>query len=225
MTNVIFCGYRDWALDIFSHFKKNTSINVLSVVTNKAQFEEEIPRYKPDEVDVIVFCGWSWIIKKEIYERYLCVGIHPSDLPSYRGGSPLQHQIIDGVKLTNISLISLGSGAVDTGDVWMKERISLEGDSMQDVFKNLAKSSIKLLDDFFTVFPNLTPQAQNLGDGFSRMRRHPEDSRLTQEMLEQWPLEKIYDFIRSLTDPYPNAYLEDENGNKLLFTGVKYVKK
>ena len=37
--------------------------------------------------------------------------------------------------------------------------------------------------------------------------------------------EELYNFIRCLTDPYPNAYLEDDEGNRILFTGVKYINK
>jgi hypothetical protein len=34
---------------------------------------------------------------------------------------------------------------------------------------------------------------------------------------------ELNDFIRCLSGPYPNAYLEDNLDNKLLFTGVKYI--
>ncbi len=49
------------------------------------------PRY-------IFFPHWSWIIPKEIYEKFECVIFHMTDLPFGRGGSPLQNLIVRGHK-------------------------------------------------------------------------------------------------------------------------------
>ena len=38
-------------------------------------------------------------------------------------------------------------------------------------------------------------------------------------------LEELYNFIRSLTDPYPNALICDKNGDKLFLKKVYYEKK
>ena len=35
---------------------------------------------------------------------------------------------------------------------------------------------------------------------------------------------KLYNKIRCLTYPYPNAYLENKNGDKLYFLEVSYKK-
>ncbi len=35
---------------------------------------------------------------------------------------------------------------------------------------------------------------------------------------------EIYNKIRCLTDPYPNAFLEDEHGNRLFFEGISYER-
>lgn len=221
MINVIFCGYRTWAMKIFAEKYKN--VNVVSVITSKEQFDQSINVFNPDAIDVIVFCGWSWIIKPEVYNSFLCVGIHPSDLPNYRGGSPIQHQIIDGIKETKISLITLADGDVDSGKIWLKEPVSFRGDSMNQVFDNIADSSIRLLNTFFDNFSNIVPHSQKINEGFSRKRRCPSDSKITCKMIEEWPFEKLYDFIRSLTDPYPNAYFENNNGERLYITGIKYI--
>jgi methionyl-tRNA formyltransferase len=54
-------------------------------------------------------------------------------------------------------------------------------------------------------------------------RRKPAESKITYEDLNTKSLSEIYDFIRCLTDPYPNAYMEDQNGNRLIFKEVHYV--
>ena len=35
----------------------------------------------------------------------------------------------------------------------------------------------------------------------------------------------IYNFIRCLTDPYPNAYFEDDKGDKVFFKDVSFIEK
>jgi hypothetical protein len=66
---------------------------------------------------------------------------------------------------------------------------------------------------------------QDLSKGSFHKRRTPDQSLISREDLQNKNLLELYDIIRGLTDPYPNAYLEDKNGNRLLITGVKYVPK
>ena len=54
--------------------------------------------------------------------------------------------------------------------------------------------------------------------------RIPSDSKLTLEILQKKNTEELYNFIRCLEDPYPNAYLEDEVGI-ISFKKVTFQKK
>lgn len=222
MVKVVFCGYRKWALDIFSYFENKPNVQIVNIIESKEEFDKKICNYGTAEIDVIIFCGWSWIITKDVLNKHLCVGIHPSDLPLYRGGSPLQHQIMEGLISTNISLMTLSEGKVDAGDIWGKEYMSLQGDSMQAIFVHLTDSSIKLLERFFENFGTIKPRRQNLSEGSYYVRRKPEESEITREMLQSYSTRQLYDFIRALTDPYPNAFIRDEAGNKLLIKAVEY---
>jgi methionyl-tRNA formyltransferase len=224
MTNVIFCGYRDWAIEIVDFISNHHRVNTCMVINSNTEFNEKIGNIEPQSVDIIIFIGWSWLITDDVTSKFLCLGIHPSDLPWYRGGSPLQHQIINGIKKTQISLMTLSNTKIDGGDIWMKHDLSLDGKNMKEVLKNLTISSIVLLTKFFDVFPILSPELQDISKGSYFKRRKPEDSRLELEDFKKKSLIEIYDFIRSLTDPYPNAYLEDEFGNKLLFKEVELIK-
>jgi methionyl-tRNA formyltransferase len=224
MIKVIFCGYRDWAKEAISVLSKHSKIETLGIIKSKEEYDSYFNNFDLS-VDIIVFIGWSWFIPKNITKRFLCVGIHPSDLPEYRGGSPLQHQIIDGITSTKTSLMTLGEEEVDSGEVWLKEDLSLEGNSMEVIFENLTSSSIKLMTTFFNNFNSLTPKKQDLNQGMKLKRRTPHDSRITLSEMQEMTLLEIYNFIRALTDPYPNAFLEDENGNMLLFKSVEYQSK
>ena len=43
---------------------------------------------------IIFFIYWSKIVKEEIFDKYTCIQLHSSDLPKFKGGSPIQNQII-----------------------------------------------------------------------------------------------------------------------------------
>ena len=219
---VIFCGYRSWALNIIDEIKKHKKINSCEVISSKQEYD-----FKFNELvinaDLIVFLGWSWIIPKKITNKYLCVGMHPSDLPDYRGGSPIQHQIINGVIETKISLMTI-SEKLDGGDIWLKNYLDLRGNNIECIFKNIEKSSIVLFNNFLDLYPNIKPIRQDLIKGSYFKRRNPEESKIDLEDFKNKSLEEIYNKIRCLTTPYPNAYLEDDKGNKLYFHEVNYVK-
>lgn len=217
-----YCGYREWAFEIFDNIKANPKLDAPVLIRSKEEYDEWMSG-SPEGLDFILFVGWSWIIPVHVLKKYLCLGIHPSDLPEFRGGSPIQNQIIHGIKTTKVSLMTLGE-KIDEGDIWLKEDLSLEGDNIKAIFCNIASSSIRLLDRFISAYPDIEPVKQKLDEGSSYKRRKPEDSRLTIRQIEKMKLEELYDFMRCLTDPYPNAYLEDEQGNRLCFKEVSFER-
>lgn len=220
---VIFCGYRSWALNIIDEIKKHKKINSCEVISSKKEYDFKFNKLVIN-ADIIVFLGWSWIIPKEITNKYLCVGVHPSDLPDYRGGSPIQHQIINGVTETKISLMSI-SEKLDGGDIWLKHDLDLRGDNVEVIFKNLEDSSISLFNNFFDLYPKIILIKQDLTKGSYFKRRTPEQSSLELDDFKNKSLKEIYNTIRCLTYPYPNAYIEDKQGNKLYFKEVAYLPK
>lgn len=225
MNNVILCGYREWAFQIFKKIYDNPNINVIATFKSNQEFKERILTIETKRIDFIIFIGWSWKIEMGVTQKFLCLGIHPSDLPYFRGGSPLQHQIMQGVKKSKVTLMTLSPDKIDAGEIWLKEDLDLSGDSMNDVFKNLITSSTKLLNEFLNEYPGIIAKEQNIKDGTYYKRRKPEESRLSKQDFANKTLKELYDFIRSLTDPYPNAYIEDEFGNKLVFKNVTYIEK
>ncbi len=222
--NVVLCGYRSWAVEIMDGLLNNPRVNIVAVIKTYEDYQANVNKWKND-IDFILFLGWSWIIPKEITAKYLCIGVHPSDLPAYRGGSPLQHQIIAGVLDSKVTLMTLSSEKLDGGEIWLKEDFDLRGDSIAEIFENLVKSSTILLQKFIDLYPNIKPIQPNLKEGSYHKRRKPENSKINTNHIQAISLRELYNFIRALTDPYPNAYLEDAEGNRLLFTGVKYIPK
>ena len=99
-----------WNTDNLKNFtyKKNIKTNLSLNIVKK---------YKPDK---IFFIHWSKFIPKRIYENYECIQFHCSDLPKFRGGSPIQNQIIRGIKKTKLTAFKV-SGSLDAGPIYLKK--------------------------------------------------------------------------------------------------------
>jgi methionyl-tRNA formyltransferase len=216
---VVWCGYRGWSLRLLELTRKGGSAKIIACFSDPFDFADYMNTMP--NIDVIVIAGWSWKVPEPIVKRYACIGLHPSDLPKYRGGSPLQHQIIDGLTETQCSLFML-SHEFDEGPVLAKESMSLAG-NMNDIFDELIRVGAKLLNRSFLDWPNWRPEKQDNAAGFIRKRRKPEESRLESNIFQTHSLQDIYNIIRALGDPYPNAYIEDKKGNRMMFKEVEFI--
>ena len=103
------------------------------IVKNKIQ-KNFIKNLKPK---IIFFIHWSKIIDKEIFEKYLCIQFHTSDLPFGRGGSPVQNLIALGFK--NKLAFKINS-SIDGGPYCLKRNIVLSGKA-EDLFKKIEQTS------------------------------------------------------------------------------------
>lgn len=221
---LLICGYRDWALKLYLNLWKDANKeNGLLVwyTSEKDRVIQDADRYS---VDFIIFVGWSWIVGKDVLDKYKCLCLHPSPLPKYRGGSPLQHQIINGEKESAITLFEMTEN-IDDGPILGQVPLSLEG-SLDDIFSRLSVAGAGLIYDCLienNTWDNRKPQDESLATTFRR--RKPKESQLQTENFQNWSCERLYDFIRCLATPYPNAFIEDENGDRLYFEKVRLEKK
>ena len=205
--NVAFFGYRAWALEIKE--------NLLRVKSPNWQFTDI------EDAHVLLYYGWSEIIPKEVYSKHLCLILHPSPLPKYRGGSPLQHQIMAGQKASAVTILKVGE-KLDGGDIYSQTPFSLEG-TLDEIFKRIVEigtaDTIKVLDMIEEDI--IEPDRQDEVQATMFKRRKPEQSELTFEDLKNKTSKELYNFIRSLASPYPNAYIVCKDGKKLYFTGAR----
>ena len=136
---IICYGYRSWAINIYQHIKLKTNNEILIYKNKKDLSYLKIKKHNPK---LILFYGWSWKIPKNVYENYRCLMLHPSDLPKFRGGCPIQNQIIRGLKETKITIFRINE-IIDGGNILYKKKISLEGEII-DIFNRIEKAGIDL---------------------------------------------------------------------------------
>jgi methionyl-tRNA formyltransferase len=201
-------SYRDWALRIYDTLAATTPHTFLIVRSKEEYNEAALRAFNPD---YILFYGWSWIIKNELLSDFRCLMLHPSPLPKYRGGSPIQNQIIAGEKESMVTIFHMNQ-ELDAGDILQQKRYSLEG-SLNDILGRMTALGVELT---IAILENgFHPVPQDHSKATYCKRRKPEDSEITLDELRTMPAEYLYNKIRMLADPYPNAYIVTSDNKKL----------
>lgn len=110
---------------------------------------EDLKALKPD---LMVTCAFGQILSQEILDipTIGTINIHASLLPKYRGSSPIQWAIINGEKVTGITIMFTDVG-VDTGDIILQDELQIEDtDTAGTLFDKLSvlgsRSVIKALE-------------------------------------------------------------------------------
>lgn len=236
---VVFAGYRKWSYKILRRLiaTKNSQWKIIGCITTEnpeASFnslsipcfslnpntldnttvKRNIFKLKPD---VFLFYGWSWMIPKKYFEKYPCIVLHPSPLPKYRGGSPLQNQIMHGEEKSAVTLFQVGEN-IDEGPIYSQQSFSLDG-TLDDIFNRIIRVGTKLTKQTLSGLANhsLTPKPQDEKNATIYKRRGPKESEITIQDFKTKTAKEVYNKIRSLADPYPNAYIICKDGKKLYF--------
>ena len=115
--NVI-CGHRDYSKNLYKKLLKEYDFKIID--TPKKLTYEILNKINPDYV---FFTDWSWIVPKKIIDNFKCICFHESDLPKFRGGSPIQNQIIRGIKITKTTAFVM-TNEIDAGEILLKKKLS-----------------------------------------------------------------------------------------------------
>lgn len=222
--NILYCSYRDWADNILrytKHFLVN-EYNELNVNINHISSTEQLIKENLNEYDLIFFIGWSELIPDDIVENNYCICLHPSPLPKYRGGSPIQHQIINGDYDSAVSFFIMDSG-IDTGDILYQIPIQLDGE-LSDIFYKIINVSYPVICNIIKDYSinktlNGIPQNHEISTSLKRRTKGMSEIQITD--FEQYTATQLYDKIRALQDPYPNAFIRCKDDTILYITRAK----
>ena len=209
---LVYYGYRDWAFEVFRGVRTKEKYLVTT------QDYDIVDSIKPD---LVFFVGWSYKIPENIVNDYTCVCLHPSPLPKYRGGSPIQNQILRNEKDSSVSLFIMDEG-LDTGDVLYQSEFSLSG-SLDDIFDRIVTIGVRGINYITNNANNLnnikTKQDDSVATFFRRKKQS--DSEIKISDFEKYEPEYFYNKIRCLNNPYPNAFIRCKNGEKLFILSTR----
>lgn len=171
---VIFMGTPSFAVPVLEKLIENTDVimvvcqpdkekdrkgNIIYPETKKLAIEKNIEVYQPIKIreeyqyildknpDIIITCAYGQIIPTEIleYPKYGCINVHGSLLPKLRGGAPIHHAIINGDKVTGMTIMYMDK-KMDAGDIISKKEVEIkESDNLDSLYSKMSLVGADLL--------------------------------------------------------------------------------
>lgn len=122
---VIFLGTPDYLNPIVQSL--NGNFDLIKTIRSPKESLDEIKNLQPD---LLVVASFGKIIPQEVLEipKFGAINIHPSKLPKYRGPSPIQSQILEGVTDSAISFIIMDS-QMDHGPIIHQEPFEIKSEN------------------------------------------------------------------------------------------------
>jgi methionyl-tRNA formyltransferase len=241
--NTIFFGNNSLILDCLIKNSNVKSVfcqpldknNVNRIEITEITDKYSIPLHEPDKKelynyigyignlnpDLIVVCGYKYIIRAEIFNipKFGTINIHPSYLPNYRGQHVVNWAIANGENETGVTIHFIDEG-IDTGDIIVQKKIPiLFEDSASTLHEKIYHEACELLNSVLNTTSGKVLQAKKQDDSkASYFRpRNPEDG------IIDWNRDGIetYNLIRALVKPWPGAYsyIKDK---KIIFWSARF---
>ena len=164
---VVFMGTPTFSVPILKSLIDNTNVilvvsqpdrekdrkgNFLSTPTKTLAKECGIEVYQPSNIkneyqkiidlhpDIIITCAYGQIIPEILLTtpKYGDINVHGSLLPKLRGGAPIHHAIINGDKVTGITIMYMDK-KMDAGDIISQETINIEeNDNLDSLYEKMS---------------------------------------------------------------------------------------
>ena len=100
--------------------------------------------------DMVVVVSYGVILRDNVLSSAPCVNIHPSQLPQYRGPSPIRTAIYNGDTHSAVCLMQM-TRDLDSGDVYMCREFDIgENDTNADVEKHVSEIGSEILMEYLS---------------------------------------------------------------------------
>lgn len=182
--------------------------------------EEFLARVKALSPDFLVTTAYGLILSPALLAapKNLCVNVHPSLLPLYRGPAPIAWALLNGDRETGVTTMAMDAG-MDSGGILLQERESIgDGDTAAGLHDRLAEMGARLLVRTLAELANgcLAPVPQDPARVTIARRLSKEDGKVDWARSAR----ELSCFVRGMF-PWPGAYaLAGEERVKLLFAAV-----
>ena len=199
MSFLIFSN-RDW----FKGIEKDLSLDLNKKFYYFSKKEDldynKILKLNPE---MIFFPFWSNFIPEKIFNNFVSVIFHMTDLPYGRGGSPLQNLLVRGIQKTKISALKCVK-EIDAGPIYLKKDLDLDG-SAQKIYLKSSKIIKSMIYEIIN--KKIKPYPQK-GKPTYFKRRKPKDSDISKLVT----IEEIYNHIRMMdAEGYPRSFMNNKN--------------
>jgi len=171
---VVFMGTPDFSVPVLKMLISNTNVigvvtqpdkpvgrsgKISITPVKQVALENNIQVFQPNKIreeyqdildlnpDIIITCAYGQIVPKEVldYPRLGCINVHASLLPYHRGGAPIHRAIINGDKVSGVTIMYMGEG-MDSGDIITQSEVEiLDTDTAESLFDKLSILGSELL--------------------------------------------------------------------------------
>ncbi|MBD5391728.1 hypothetical protein HDR66_02890 [bacterium] len=93
------------------------------------------PREYDLHPDMVVVVSYGAILRDNVLNSAPCINIHPSDLPKYRGPSPIRTAIYNGDETSAVCLMNV-TAELDAGDVYMRTPFTIDENDTNEIIEN-----------------------------------------------------------------------------------------
>ena len=174
---------------------------------HEPQFEAFLRACGPD---LIVVAGFPFILPPKILDIPFrgIINLHGSLLPTYRGPQPLEWQIINGEKISGVTVHFIDED-IDSGDILMQAEVPiLETDTLKTMALKLGNKGWRLLEDTLARFKKGPvqgiPQKHHLSSYYGKITEADRKIDWTSGRMA------IFNLVRALP-PYAPAFSDLEN--------------
>ena len=207
-------------LDSFDNITKKYEIRHNKV--DNINDPENIELLKKINPDLILVMGWSQLLKNEIIQipRLGVIGSHPTELPKYRGRSPLPWSIIKDLKESALTFFYIKDG-IDDGDILDQKKFVINNnDTATTLYDKIISLGKQMLEENLPLIEKGTSKKIRQDQSKfieSWSKRSPDDGQIN------WneDCKTIQTLIRASTHPYPGAFT-NFRGKKLKIWKADY---
>ena len=184
---------------------KHTEVGSYAIKNNielieLGSFDDDNTYKKIVSLDIDIFVVVAFRILPEKYisiPRFGSINLHASLLPQYRGAAPIQWALMNGDKITGVSVFQIEK-KVDTGKIIYQKTVAINDsddfESLSNKLSNLgAEVILKALNSIEVGACNFLEQDNTL------LTRAPKISKEMLRIKWDWPAVKINNWIRGLS--------------------------
>lgn len=196
---------------------KNIPVFTPTKIRQNQEFLDEIRSF---ECDYFIVVAYGKIVPQELLDipKKMCINVHGSILPAYRGASPIQSALLHGETETGVTIMQM-SLAMDEWDILKIRKISIDTtETSATLFEKFAEISGPTLIDTLRELElgGITPLPQDEAHATYCQKIEKEDGLVNWERSTK----EIYQMWQAYT-PWPGIYTIYE-GKRLLLEVIDY---
>tara|TARA_B100000767_G_scaffold274857_1_gene309284 strand:- start:1786 stop:2406 length:621 start_codon:yes stop_codon:yes gene_type:complete len=154
----------------------------------------------------LIVAGWPLIFPQELIKaaKYDTINLHAGRLPNYRGGSPLNWQIIEGKKNIYISITKM-TKKIDRGPIYITKKILLNTkENIKHLHNKVNKIYPYLVENTIQrIIKKIKPKKQNIKFERYLKQRSDKDGKIKWNEMTDY---QVFNLVRAITSPYAGAF-------------------